>query len=65
MLDKRQISLFTCVCNIMMFYGFEVAVFLSLRERICSPGEFALLRILNLLIKDFAPLRIFCKFLFT
>ena len=40
-----------------MFCEFEIAVYLSLRERICSPKEFAPLRILNLLIKEFAPLR--------
>ena len=31
---------------------FEITVYLPLRERICSP-------------KEFAPLRIFCKFIFT
>ena len=55
----------SCVCNILMFCEFKVAVFLSLRERICSPKEFAPLRILNLLLKEFAPLRIFCRFVFT
>ena len=35
---------------------FEIAVYLSLRERICSPKEFAPLRIFNLLLKEFAPL---------
>ena len=35
-----------------MFCSFEIAVFLSLRERICSQ-------------KEFAPLRIFCRFVFT
>ena len=39
--------------------------FLSLRERICYPKEFAALRILNLLLKEFAPFRIFCRFVFT
>ena len=48
-----------------MFYAFKIAVFLSLRERICSPKEFAPLRILNLLLKEFPPLRIFCRFVFT
>ena len=45
-----------------MFCGFEIAVYLPLRERICSPKEFAPLRILNLLLKEFALLRIFCRF---
>ena len=40
-----------------MFCEFEIAVFLSLRERICSPKEFAPVRILNLLLKEFAALR--------
>ena len=38
-----------------MFYEFKIAVFLSLRERICSPKEFAPLRILNLLLKNLLP----------
>ena len=33
-------------------------------ERICSPKEFSPLRILNLLLKEFAPLRSFCRFVF-
>ena len=53
------ISLFTRVCNILMFCEFEIAVYLSLWEK------FAPLRILNLLLKEFAALRIFCKFVFT
>ena len=36
-----------------------------MRERICSPKDFAPLRILNLLLKEFATLRIFCRFVFT
>ena len=48
-----------------MFCEFEIAVYLSLIERICSPEEFVPLRILNLLLKEFAPLRIFCKIVFT
>ena len=47
-----------------MFCEFRIAVFLSLKERICSPKEFAPLRILNLLLKEFARLRIFCRFVF-
>ena len=35
------------------------------RERICSPKEFAPLRMLSLLLKGFAPLRIFCRFVST
>ena len=54
------ISLFICVCNILMFCEFEIAVYLSLRERICSPKEYAPSRVLNLLLKEFAPLRVFC-----
>ena len=42
-----------------------IAVYLSLRERISSPKEFAPLRILNLLLKKFSSLGIFCKFVFT
>ena len=42
-----KISLFTWICNILMFCECEIAVYLSLREIICSPKEFALLRILN------------------
>ena len=42
-----------------MFCEFEIAVYLSLRERICSPKEFAVLKILNLLIKEFAALSFF------
>ena len=59
------INIIIYTCNILMFCEFKIAVYLSLRERICSPKEFAPLRILNLLIKEFAPLRIFCKFVFT
>ena len=33
-------SLFICVCNILMFCEFVIAVFLSLRERICSLKNF-------------------------
>ena len=53
------------ICNILMFYQFKIVVFLSLRERICSPKEFAPFRIFILLLKEFAPLRIFWKFVFT
>ena len=53
------------VCNILMFYKFGIAVYVYLRERICSPKEFAPLRILDLLLQEFAPVRIFCKFVFT
>ena len=59
------ISLFTRVCNILMFCKFETAVDLSLRERIYSPREFAPLSILNLFSNELASLRIFCKFVFT
>ena len=48
-----------------MFCKFEIAVYLSLRERTGSPKEFAPLRFLNLLPEEFAPLRIFCMFVFT
>ena len=44
-----------------MFCKFEIAVYLSLRERICSLKEFAPLSILNLFPNEFASLRIFCK----
>ena len=47
-----------------MFCKFEIAILLSLRERICSPKEFASLRILNLLLKEFL-LRIFCQAVWT
>ena len=40
-----------------MFCGFEAAVDLSLGEGVCSPGEFAPLRVLNLFMEEFAPLR--------
>ena len=50
------ISLFTCVCNILMFCEFEIAVYLFVREIICSPKDFASLRIMILLLKEFAPL---------
>ena len=43
-------------------YESKTAVFLSLRERICFPKHFAAL---SLLLKEFAPLRIFCRFVFT
>ena len=48
-----------------MFCAFKIAVFLSLKERICSSKEFAPIRILNLLLKEFVPLRIFYRFVFT
>ena len=48
-----------------MFCEFKIAVFLSLRERICSPKEFTPLRILNLLLKEFVPSRNVCRFVFT
>ena len=38
-----------------MFWEFEIADNLSLRERICSPKDFAALRILILLLKELAP----------
>ena len=62
---RKTISLFIGVCNILMFCEFEIAIYLSLLERLCTPKEFAPLRILNLPPKEFAPLRIFCKFVFT
>ena len=31
-----NIIFFTCVCNILMFCEFKIAVILFLRERICS-----------------------------
>ena len=34
---RQYISLFTCVRNILMFCEFKIAVFIFLRERICSP----------------------------
>ena len=42
-----------------MFCEFEIAVYLSLRERICSPKEFAPLIFFSLLLKEFACLRFF------
>ena len=51
--------------HIIMFSEFKIAIFLFFRERICSPKEFAPLRMLYLLLKEFAPLRIFCRFVFT
>ena len=41
------------ICNILMFCESEIVVLLSLSGRICSPKEFAPLRILNLLLKEF------------
>ena len=38
------ITLFTCVCNILILCGFKIVVFLFLRERVCSPKEFAILK---------------------
>ena len=43
------------VCSILMFYEFKIGVFISLRERICSPKEFAPFRILILLLKKLLP----------
>ena len=59
-----NIIIYTCF-DIPMLCKFDIAVCLSFRERICSPKEFAPLRILNLLLKEFVPLRLFCKFGFT
>ena len=62
---KKLFVINIIVCNIRMFNEFKIAVFISLRERICSPKEFAPFRILILLLKEFAHLRIFWKFVFT
>ena len=50
---------YTCLQHSNVFV-FEIAVYLSLRERIFSPKEFSPLIILNLLLKEFAVLIIFC-----
>ena len=44
-----------------MFCEFEIAVYLSLREIICSSKEFTPLRILNLNY-DFLEVTVFCVF---
>ena len=35
------INIIIYTCNILMFCEFKIAVYLSLREKICSPKEFA------------------------
>ena len=50
-----NIIIYICLQHIDV-YEFKTAVFLSLMERICFPKEFAPLRMLCLLLKDFAPL---------
>ena len=60
-----SMSLFACVCNILMFCEFEIAGFLSLGEGVCSPVGFAPLVILNLLMGEFASLGVFCGFEFA
>ena len=47
------------------FYEFKIVVFLFLRERVCSPFEFAPLGSLYLLLEEFVSLRIFCRLVFT
>ena len=51
----RVINIIIYMClNILIFYEYKTAVFVSLRERICSLKEFAPLRMSSLLLKEFA-----------
>ena len=58
------VSLFTCVCNVLVFCGFKVAFSYLLGKdllpkRICSLNNF------EFAPREFAPLRVFCRFVFT